>query len=193
VGTGSGYPPPPEPNGADTVRQMLIREATAGDMAAVTDIYNALIDTTTVAWTEQHQTLDDRLRWFHQQCADGYPVLVAVDDADDDDGGDRVIGFAAYASFRGAGRWPGYRYTVEHTIHLDRPAWGAGIGRALLEALIERAGADGLHVMVGAIDADNTGSIRFHERLGFVEVARMPQVGRKFDRWLDLVLMQRIL
>jgi len=169
---------------------MLIRDATASDMAAVTDIYNALIDTTTVAWTEQHQTLDDRLAWFAQQRTDGYPVLVAVDD---EHGDDAVIGFAAYASFRGAGRWPGYRYTVEHTIHLDHAVWGAGIGTALLEALVERARAGGLHVMVGAIDADNTGSIRFHERLGFVEVARMPQVGRKFDRWLDLVLMQRIL
>ena len=166
---------------------MLIRDAAADDMAAVTDIYNALIDTTTVAWSEEHQTLDDRLAWFAKQRTDGYPVLVAANDAG------TVVGFAAYGSFRGAGRWPGYRYTVEHTIHLDRTVWRAGVGTALLEALLERACADGLHVMVGAIDADNTGSIRFHERLGFVEVARMPQVGRKFDRWLDLVLLQRIL
>lgn len=159
-------------------------------MAAVMAIYNALIDSTTVAWTEQHQTLDERLAWFAEQRAGGNAVLVAVDETDDHE---RVVGFAAYGSFRGAGRWPGYRYTVEHTIHLERSCWGAGVGRELLEALIERAHHAGIHVMVGAIDADNRGSIEFHERLGFVEVARMPQVGRKFDRWLDLVLVQRIL
>jgi L-amino acid N-acyltransferase len=166
---------------------VTIRDATAADMADVTEIYNALIETTTVAWTEHHQTLDERLAWFRQQRDDDHAVLVATDD------GGRVVGFAAYGSFRGAGRWPGYRYTVEHTIHLDAAVWNHGIGTALLEALVERARAAGLHAMVGAIDADNAGSIRFHERLGFVEVARMPEVGRKFDRWLDLVLMQRIL
>jgi len=63
----------------------------------------------------------------------------------------------------------------------------------LLDALIDRARIADVHVMIAAIDADNTGSIAFHERLGFVTVARMPEVGRKFDRWLDLVLMERIL
>jgi phosphinothricin acetyltransferase len=171
---------------------VLIRDATEADMAAVTTIYNALIDTTTVAWTEQHQTLEERLAWFAEQQAEGDTVLVAVDDGRAPDR-EPVVGFAAYGSFRGAGRWPGYRYTVEHTIHLDRSCWGAGVGRQLLEALIGRARGAGMHVMVGAIDGDNIGSIDFHERLGFVEVARMPEVGRKFDRWLELVLMQRIL
>jgi phosphinothricin acetyltransferase len=171
---------------------VLIRDATEADMAAVTTIYNALIDTTTVAWTEQHQTLEERLAWFAEQQAEGNTVLVAVDDGRAP-GREPVVGFAAYGSFRGAGRWPGYRYTVEHTIHLDRSCWGAGVGRQLLEALIGRARGAGMHVMVGAIDGDNIGSIDFHERLGFVEVARMPEVGRKFDRWLELVLMQRIL
>jgi L-amino acid N-acyltransferase len=102
-------------------------------------------------------------------------------------------GFTSYGSFRGDGRRPGYRFTVEHTIHVAETHWGAGVGRALLEALIERARNTGHHVLVGGIDADNAASLRFHERLGFAEVARMPQVGRKFDRWLDLVLVQLIL
>lgn len=166
-------------------------------MADVTSIYNALIDTTTVAWTEEHQTLDERVAWFTKLRTDGHAILVAVDDGQGAGTGaerDRsIVGFAAYGSFRGEGRWPGYRYTVEHTVHLTRSAWGLGVGTALMEALIGRAAAAGLHAMVGAIDADNTGSIRFHERLGFVEVARMPEVGHKFGRWLDLVLMQRLL
>lgn len=165
---------------------MIVRDATSDDMSVVCDIYNALIETTTVAWSETPESLDERISWFQQQRGKRNPVLVA--DADGE-----VVGFASYGSFRGAGRWPGYRYTVEYTVHVRREQWGAGIGRQLLSALIDRAREAGLHVMVGAIDADNAASLRFHERLGFSEVARMPEVGRKFDRWLDLVLVQLII
>ncbi|MGD9700916.1 MAG: N-acetyltransferase family protein [Acidimicrobiia bacterium] len=165
---------------------MIIRDAVDHDMAAVKDLYNALIPTTTVAWTESVQTLRQRRTWFRRQQAAGHPVLVAEHDGD-------VIGFAAYGSFRGAGKWAGYRHTVEHTIHIRRSEWGTGVGRALIEALVERARHADVHVMVGAIDGDNLDSIRFHQRLGFTVVATMPEVGRKFDRWLDLVLVQRII
>ena len=104
-----------------------------------------------------------------------------------------VVGFAAYGTFRGAGKWQGYRFTVEHTIHVREARWGAGVGKTLLRELINRARNAGIHVMVGAIDADNIASIRFHESQGFSVVARMPEVGYKFERRLDLVLMQRIL
>ncbi|MEL6894095.1 MAG: N-acetyltransferase family protein [Actinomycetota bacterium] len=165
---------------------MIIRDAVDADMARCRDLYNALIESTTVAWTEQPQTLRQRRAWFRHQQRDRYPVLVAEDPTG-------VVGFAAYGSFRGSGTWPGYRYTVEHTIHVDRDRWGRGVGRSLMEALVARAQLSEVHVMVGAVDADNLESIRFHERLGFVEVARMPEVGHKFGRWLDLVLMQRII
>jgi phosphinothricin acetyltransferase len=163
-----------------------VRDAVDDDMTALCDLYNALIPTTTVAWTESMQTLRERRAWFRRQQRNGYPVLVA-------DVGGSVVGFAAYGSFRGSGKWPGYRHTVEHTIHVHEDYWGRGLGRSLLEALIERARADGVHVMVAAVDGANTESIAFHERLGFGIVARMPEVGRKFDRWLELVLMQRII
>jgi L-amino acid N-acyltransferase len=163
-----------------------VRDAVDGDMPALRDLYNALIPTTTVAWTDSLQTLRERRAWFRSQQRHGYPVLVAED-------GEKAVGFAAYASFRGSGRWPGYRHTVEHTIHIHEDYWCRGIGRSLLEALIERARANSVHVMVAAVDGANTESIAFHERLGFKTVARMPEVGRKFDRWLELVLMQRIL
>ena len=165
---------------------MIIRDAIEADMGALRDLYNALIPTTSVAWTEELQTLPERQEWFRAQHRNGHPVLVA-------ELGGEVVGFAAYGSFRGSGKWPGYRFTVEHTIHVGQQQWGSGVGRALLEALVDRARAAGVHVMVGAVDGANDGSIRFHERLGFVEVARMPEVGRKFDRWLELVLLQRIL
>ena len=166
--------------------RVMVRDAAVDDMSAVCDLYNALVDSTTVAWTETPEPLTDRLTWFEQQQQHGFPVLVA-------DTGDDVVGFASYGSFRGAGKWPGYLHTVEHTIHVRQDWWGKGVGQRLLSSLIDRAREDGMHVMVGAIDADNLASIRFHERLGFNEVARMPEVGRKFDRWLDLVLVQLII
>ncbi|MEZ5216190.1 MAG: N-acetyltransferase family protein [Ilumatobacteraceae bacterium] len=165
---------------------VLIRDAVEADMEAVRSIYNATIPTTTVAWTEDLQTSEQRLAWFATQQERGFPVLVAEQDGD-------VVGFAAYSDFRGAGRWPGYRYTVEHTIHVRERAWGLGVGRALLEELLERARSQGMHVMVGGIDGANESSLRFHERLGFVETARMPEVGIKFGRWLELVFVQKIL
>ena len=109
------------------------------------------------------------------------------------DDGDAVVGFAAYGDFRDSTKWPGYRLTVEHTIHVARSHWGTGVGRLLMEALLGHAAEAGKHVMVAAIDGENDGSIRFHERLGFVEVARMPDVGTRFGRWLTLVLLQRTL
>jgi len=90
-------------------------------------------------------------------------------------------------------RWPGYRFTVEHSVHVRQDRWGRGIGRMLVEALVDRARLEEKHVMVAGIDASNVRSIRFHERLGFFEVARMPEIGEKFGRRLDLVLVQRLL
>ena len=165
---------------------LTIRDAADADLPVLRDLYNATILTTTGAWTDRLQTLRERRAWFRRQQRDQYPVLVA-------DVAGSVVGFTAYGSFRGSGKWPGYRHTVEHTIHVHEDYWGLGIGRSLLEALIERARADDVHVVVAAIDSANTESIAFHERLGFATVARMPEVGRKFDRWLDLVLMQRII
>lgn len=165
---------------------MDIRDATDADMEAITALYNHYLETATAAWSERLQTVEARRHWFSRQREAGYPVLVA-DDASD------LLGFAYYGLFRGAGMWPGYVHTVEHTIYVAPRHLGAGVGRALMDALVERARAAEVHVMVGGIDAENEGSIRFHERLGFTEVARMPEVGRKWGRWLDLVLVQRIL
>lgn len=106
---------------------------------------------------------------------------------------DTVVGFATYEHFRGEGKWPGYRYTAELSIHVAEAHWGKGIGRALIEALVKRARSAGIHVLVAGIDSANEASMRFHERLGFEVVGRLPQTGAKFGDWLDLVLMQRIL
>ena len=165
---------------------VIIRDATDDDAVSITDLYNALIPSTTVTWTESLDTSEHRLEWLRRQREEGLPVLVAeVEGA--------VVGFTAYEYFRGEGKWPGYRLTMELSIHVAERHWGRGVGRALIDALVARARDAGIHVLVAAIDGENDASIRFHERMGFEVVGRMPQTGLKFGRWLDLVLMQRIL
>jgi L-amino acid N-acyltransferase YncA len=165
---------------------VILRDATQADLPAIVAIHNSTIDDTTTTWSDEPETLEHRQAWFAAREDARDPVLAAEDDGE-------VVGFAAWGWFRGEGTWPGYRHTREHTIHIRDSHRGQGVGRLLLDALVERAAGAGVHVLVAGVDSANEGSIRFHERMGFVEVARMPEVGRKFDRWLDLVLLQRIL
>ncbi len=167
-----------------------IRDAEDGDLEATIAILNELIPTTTVAWTERPTTLEERTAWFGSQRARGFPVLVAEEV---DGTGAEVVGVASFGDFRDTAHWEGYRFTVEHSIHVRSDRRGAGLGRGAPRVVDGTRPAMGLHVMVGAVDGDNAASIRFHERLGFVEVARMPEIGFKHGRWLDLVLMQRVL
>lgn len=161
-----------------------VRHAMAADLPAVVEIHNSLLETTTYEWTERPHTLSEWQVRLEEKAARGEPVLVS-----DEDG--VVVGWATYGDFRDSTRWPGYAGTVEHTIHLARSHWGRGLGHPLLTALMEEAGRAGKRVMVAGIDSTNQRSIDFHARCGFVEVARMPGVGRKWERDLDLVLMQR--
>lgn len=163
---------------------LQIRDALASDMDAVADIYNELLDRTTFTWTEQHDSAQQRLQVLEARTARGFPTLVAVHEG-------RVQGFASYADFRDSISKPGYRFTVEHSVSITEHAWRGGLGQQLMLALLARAQQAGVHAMIGGIDASNTRSIAFHERLGFREVARMPETGWKHGRWCDLVLMQK--
>jgi L-amino acid N-acyltransferase YncA len=163
-----------------------VRDAVPADLPATLDIYNELIESTTVAWTERPQTLDERRAWFAEQCRRGFPSLVAVDNRE-------IVGMTSYGDFRDSIHWPGYRFTAELSIHIRDDFRRRGIGVLLMHELISRARRNDIHALVAGIDSGNIDSIRFHERLGFVEVARMPETGYKFGRRLDLVLLQRIL
>lgn len=163
---------------------MLVRDAQDSDLPQIVALVNALLPTTTIEWTDTPYSLEDRRAWLAEHRHAGEPVLVAeVDGA--------VAGFASYSDFRDSEKWPGYRFVVEHTVHVREQYWHLGIGRALVSGLLHRAAAAGKRVMVAAVDGENIGSILFHEHCGFVEVARMPGIGFKFGRWLTLVLLQR--
>src|SRR5258708_14852941 len=163
---------------------MLIRDAQTGDLPQILAIYNEVIATSTAVYATEPASLAERADWWEQRRQRGFPVLVAAE-------GDNVLGFSSFGEFRGA--WSGYRYSVEHSVHVHAQARGKNVGRLLVEALFPLAAAQGKHLMLGAVDAANDGSIRFHERLGFERVGHFKEVGHKFGRWLDLVFVQRFL
>lgn len=162
----------------------VVRDATAADLEVLRTIYNRAVVDSTATFDFRPRSEADQARWFSAKSDAGLPVLVA-----DLDGA--VLGFASYGGFRSA--WPGYRYSVEHSLYVAETARRLGLGRLLLSALIDRAMVAGYHVMIGGIDGANEASLRLHEALSFERVGVMREVGRKFGRWLDLVLMQRLL
>lgn len=160
----------------------MIRTATPADAASIAAIYNHAVSNTTAIWNDDTVDADNRVAWMQARFAIRMPVLVW------DQAG--VQGYASYGPWRA---FDGYRQTVEHSVYVAPNAQGQGIGRALMEALIACARAEGLHVMVAGVDAQNAGSIALHERLGFKRTGLMPQVGQKFGRWLDLAFLQLVL
>ncbi|RCW20226.1 phosphinothricin acetyltransferase [Ciceribacter lividus] len=159
---------------------ILIRNATEADLAAIRDIYNDAVEHTTAIWNDQLIDVENRRAWLELRRARGFPVLVAEVDG-------KVAGYASYGDWRA---FDGYRHTVEHSVYVHKDARGGGIGKALMKALIERAREGRVHVMIAAIEAGNTASIRLHESLGFRLVGIHEEVGTKFGRWLDLAMME---
>lgn len=160
---------------------LMIRDASASDVEGIVVIYNDAVAHSTAIWNEATVDAANRASWLADRRRAGYPVLVAVDEED------AVAGYASFGDWRA---WDGYRHTVEHSVYVHKDRRGAGVGKALMVALIERARALGKHVMVAGIEAENAGSIALHKKLGFEEVGLMKEVGTKFGRWLDLAFLQ---
>ena len=160
-----------------------IQDAGPHDLPRILEITNGAILTGTALWTITPATIESRGAWMAERRAAGHPVLVVVQDG-------AVQGFGSYGPFR---PHDGYRHTVEHSLYIDPSAQRRGHGQAMLSALIAHATEAGLHAMVGGIDAQNAASIALHARFGFTVAARLPEVGAKFGRWLDLVFMHRLL
>jgi L-amino acid N-acyltransferase YncA len=159
---------------------MLIRQAVDADLDAILAIHNDAIANSTAIWTDDLVPRREREAWLATHTVAGDPVLVAIEN-------DEVAGYATYAQWRA--KW-GYRHTVEDSVYLAPGHQGKGFGRALLTALIEQARAAGHHVMLADIESGNSASIRLHENLGFVEAGHLREIGTKFDRWLDLTILQ---
>lgn len=164
-----------------------IRHALETDLPAILGIYNDAVENTTAIWNETPADLSNRRAWFAERTGKGFPVLVAERAGTS---GESVIGYGSFGDFR---PFEGYRVTVEHSVYVAKEARGQGTGEALLEALIAEARRMNKHNMIGGIDASNAPSLALHVKFGFEEVGRMPGVGEKFGRPLDLVLMQKVL
>lgn len=162
---------------------MHIRDAEEADIEGILAIYNDAVANTLAIWNETEADAANRLAWFAARRRQGYPVLVAEEDGE-------VLGYASYGDWRA---FEGYRHTVEHSVYVRGGSRGAGVGTALLQTLIERARAQGKHVMVAGIEAGNAPSIRLHEKLGFERTGVLREVGVKFGKWLDLAFLTLIL
>jgi len=160
-----------------------IRPALAADVPAVLGYWNPIIRGTIVTFSSEEKSPDGLAGMIADRRASGHEFLVA-------ESGGQVVGHATYAQFRSGN---GYARAMEHTIILTRDASGRGIGRALIEAIADHAASRGAHTLIGGVSAENTAGRAFHLATGFREVAVIPEVGWKFGRWHDLVLMLRVL
>jgi phosphinothricin acetyltransferase len=160
-----------------------VRQAEAQDLDAILAIYNDAVINTTAVYDYVPRTFDAQATWYEAKRAQDLPVLVAVEEG-------TVAGFASFGPFR---PWPAYLHTVESSIYVAPGKRGRGIGGSLLGPLVMTAQERGLHAMIAAIDATNEASLRLHRKFAFEEAGHLRQVGWKFDRWLDLVLLERLL
>lgn len=154
-------------------------EAHAG---AILDILNDAIAHSTALYEYRPRSLESMRKWFEVKSRGQNPVLGAIDARG------VLLGFASYGPFR---PHAAYKYTIEHSVYVDAKHRGRGIGRVLMERLMERAGQQQYHMMIGGIDRDNQASIALHEKLGFEHAGTIRHAGFKFGRWLDLAFYQR--
>ena len=150
---------------------------------AIRAIFNDAITNSTALYEYRPRTADVMHAWFETKQKGNYPII-GVEDASG-----QLLGFASYGQFRG---WPAYKYSIEHSVYVDPRFRRQGIGRMLLQAIIDRAQANDYHMMIGAIDSTNASSIALHKSLGFIECGHIRHAGFKFGRWLDFAFYQLI-
>jgi L-amino acid N-acyltransferase YncA len=155
----------------------LIRRATPNDAPAIVAIWNHTIRETTITFNPVEKTEAEVASLIN----DATPCYVYETE-------NTVQGYARYFPFRGG---EGYSFSVEHKVMLTKVAQGTGVGRALMTVLCDHANAVGMHMMHAGISAENPKSVDFHIKCGFTTLAILPEVGFKFGRWIDLVLMQK--
>ena len=152
------------------------------DADALRAIYNIEVLESTVTFDLRPRSLAEQLAWIDEHSG-GHPAIVAVD------GADEVVGFASLTPYRPR---PAYATTVEDSVYVRRDLRGHGVGRLLLGELVQRARDHGFHSVIARIVGDHDASIALHRACGFEQVGREVEVGRKFNRWLDVVVMQNL-
>jgi phosphinothricin acetyltransferase len=159
------------------------RLVTVGDAEAIRAIYNPAVTDTTVTFDLVPRSLEEQHAWIRAHSG-AHPALVAVD------AGHRVVGFASLSPYRSR---PAYATTVEDSVYVEEAARGQGVGRLLLGDLVGLAVSHGFHAVMARIVDGHQASIALHRGCGFELVGVEREIGRKFGRWLDVALMQRLL
>ena len=160
-----------------------IRRADPSDAPAISEIWSDMIRETAWTFTDREISPEMVATLIAERDDAGFATFIATAD-------EKTLGFVTYTQFRNG---PGYAWAMEHTIVLDPALRGHGVGRALMDALHTHAEGKGYHTMVAGVSSANPGGVAFHSALGYREIARLPEVGRKWDTWLDLILMQKML
>jgi L-amino acid N-acyltransferase YncA len=158
----------------------MIRPIQEKDLKDILEIYNDAIINTTAVYDYKPHTLEDRKKWYKQKMDEGYPILVCEQDK-------RIVGFATFGPFRA---WPAYKYSIEHSIYVNRECRKKGIGTSLLKELIDIANEREYMTLIAGIDATNQKSIAMHKKFGFVHSGTIKNAGFKFNKWLDLAFYQ---
>jgi phosphinothricin acetyltransferase len=159
-----------------------IRLVQRADADAIRAIYNPEVLESTVTFDLVARTHDEQVRWIDEHSG-GHPAIVAVRDGE-------VVGFASVSPYRSR---PAYATTVEDSVYVRRDMQGEGVGRALLSHMVDLTRDHGFHSMIARIVGGHAASIALHAACGFEKVGIEREVGRKFGKWLDVVLMQRLL
>lgn len=161
-----------------------VRRATRADVPAILEIYNDAVLHTTASAEYEPRALEAEYAWFDEHARDGYPIFVAVNENDD------VVGWSSLSQHK---ERYGYRFTVENSIYVH-PQWrGKGVGKLLLAPLIDAARAMDMRAILAGISGDNEVSIKLHEQFGFERVANFREVVYKFEMWLDVVYLEKLL
>lgn len=164
--------------------KVRVRMATEADIPAVQEIYAYYVSNTTASFEDDAPTVAEMTARFQKVQAKGLPYLVATK-------GKQIIGYAYAGPFR---ERSGYRYTVEDSVYVAKEALGRNVGNALMDELIDRCTVLGFRQMIAVIgDSTNAASLALHSRHGFFVVGALSSTCFKFGRWVDAVLMQRIL
>jgi L-amino acid N-acyltransferase len=158
-----------------------IRKSTEADVPHIRAIRNDVIQKTTAIWQDNPFSEAETFKWWKDRGEEHPLYVVELDDT--------VVGYCGYHQFRAAS---GYKQTKEVMIHVAEHARGRGLGTMMLEYLVHEAKKNGIHALLALIDATNKPSIHMHQKQGFEVVGTLPQTGRKFDRWLDLCIMQKL-
>jgi L-amino acid N-acyltransferase YncA len=163
--------------------EIKIRAYQTEDAQAILDIINYNILNSTALYDYEPRSLENQIAIFDDKLKKGFPIIVATEN-------ETVVGFGYYSEFRFR---EAYKFTVEHSVYAHPNYIGKGIGKLIMENLLDLAKDQKLHTMIGVIDSENQSSIDFHKKFGFEIVGNIKESGFKFDRWLHSVFMQKML